>query len=271
MIGIFDSGFGGLTILNQLIKDLPEYDYVYLGDSARSPYGNKSQEAIYKYTEEAVDFLFKKGCELVIVACNTASAKALRKIQQEYLPKNYPNKRVLGVIIPAVEMVAEKLKNNKSKKIGLIATRSTIESGVYEAEISKLLKDFEIYKNAAPLLVSLVEEGWIKKAETKKILKNYLRPLKEKKINVLILGCTHYPFLLKQIKVVMGKKVFIINTPEIVADKLKNYLERHPEIEKKISKNKKRVVFTTDDPRRFKIFCQKFSQIKFQKIEKALL
>ena len=266
MIGVFDSGFGGLTILKAFLEKLPDYDYVYLGDNARTPYGNKSQEVIYNYTAQAVDFLFSRGCELIVIACNTSSAKALRRIQQEYLPKHYPGKRVLGVVIPIVE---EALVNDKIKKVGVIGTRSTINSKVYEIELNKLGKEIEIYKNACPLLVPLVEEGWTGKPEAKMILKKYLRPLKQKGINALILGCTHYPFMIEDIKRIMGKRVLVLDSPKIVAEKLEDYLKRHPEIEKNISKNKKRIFYTTDDPGIFKSFGKKFLGTEINDVKKA--
>ena len=267
MIGVFDSGFGGLTILKGFLNSLPEYDYIYLGDNARAPYGSKSQDAIYGYTKQAVDFLFNQGCKLIIIACNTASAKALRKIQQEWLVKNNPNGRVLGVVVPIAEAAVE----IKGGRIGVIGTRATIESGVYEIEISKFKKGLEIYSQPCPLLVPLVEEGWIKKRETKMILKKYLRPLKEKRINTLILGCTHYPFLIDSIKRIMGKNCQVLDSPQIVAEKLKNYLERHPEIGSKLSKNKKRIYYTTDDPQKFKQFSGKFLGENIKEVEKIEL
>lgn len=268
MIGVFDSGLGGLTILKELQRVLPEYDYMYLGDSARAPYGNKSQDVIYGYTKDAVDFLFKRGCELIIVACNTASAKALRKIQQEHLPKNYPEKRVLGVIIPVIEGVAEIKGINR---VGLIGTRATVESGTYEAELEKLNLNIEIYKQVCPLLVPLIEEGWIKRPETKKILKKYLRPLKDKKIDALILGCTHYPVLIKDIKQIMDKRVYVLNSPEIVAKKLADYLKKHSEIEKKLSKTGKNIFFTTDSAERFKEMSKNFLGKNINKVDKIEL
>jgi len=255
MIGVFDSGFGGLTILKGFLEKLPQYDYIYLGDNARTPYGSKSQDLIYSYTREAVDFLFKQGCALIIIACNTSSAKALRKIQQEFLPENHPDKRVLGVIIPIVEEAA---RLTKSKKVGVVGTRATIESGSYELEIKKQNGKLEVYGQSCPLLVPLVEEGWLGKPETKMILKKYLRPLKQKQVDTLILGCTHYPFLINDIKRVMTKRVKVLNSPKIVAEKLTDYLKRHPEIEEKLGKNKKRIYYTTDDPKRFKYFSSKF-------------
>ncbi len=255
MIGVFDSGFGGLTILEKFLRVLPQYDYVYLGDNARAPYGNKSQEVIFNYTKEATRFLFKQGCELIIIACNTASTKALRRIQQEYLPKYNEQKRVLGVVIPVAEVAVEL---SRYGRIGVIGTKATIKSKVYEIELKKLRPDLEIYQQACPLLVSLVEEGWIGKPETNMILKKYLRPLKVKKIDTLILGCTHYPFLVKDIKRIMGKNIKVVNSPQVVSLKLGDYLERHTEIEQKLKKDKKRTFYTTDDPVMFKQFGQKF-------------
>lgn len=266
MIGVFDSGFGGLTVLKEFLNLLPDYNYVYLGDNARAPYGDKSQEAIYQYTREAVDFLFQNGCELVIVACNTASAEALRRIQQEYLSSKHPDKRVLGVIIP----IAEEMANIKEKtKIGLIGTKATIDSGAYEREIEKINKNISLFKQSCPLLVPLVEEGWANKPEAKKILRHYLRPLKDKKIKGLILGCTHYPILLKNIRGVVGKRVKIFNTAEIVAQKLKLYLEKHAWLDKKLSKNREKIFFTTDNPDKFKIMGEKFLKKKIDKVNKV--
>ncbi|MDD5071674.1 MAG: glutamate racemase [Patescibacteria group bacterium] len=272
MIGVFDSGFGGLTILKAFLGRLPAYDYIYLGDSARAPYGNKSPELIYKYTEEAVDFLFKKGCELIVVACNTVSAEALRQIQQKWLPGNYSTGRVLGIIIPIAEAVAEEVKKSpKRNRVGIIGTRSTISSGAYNRELEKLSFDLEILSQACPLLVPLVEEGWTKNRETKMILRHYLRPLKLKKIDYLILGCTHYPILFQDIKKAMGKRCLVFDSPKFVAEKLEDYLKRHPEIEGKIGRNKKRIFYTTDDPQRFKDLGEKFLGQEMKKIEKVNL
>ena len=296
MIGIFDSGFGGLTILKEFLYEgenynegevckprlhcnsLQQYDYLYLGDNARAPYGNKSQDVIYNYACEAVDFLFKQGCELIIIACNTVSAKALRKIQQEWLPKYEPDKRVLGVVIPVVEQAVENEGDIPECRlhfqhgcIGVIGTRATVESGVYEQELKKLKSGTEVYQQACPLLVPLIEEGWIKKQETKMILKKYLRPLKQKKIDTLILGCTHYSFLIKDIQRIMGKNCRVLDSSKIVAEKLKDYLSRHPKIENKISKNKQRLFYTTDDPTRFKRFGEKFLSGEIKKVERVEL
>ncbi|MDD4271611.1 MAG: glutamate racemase [Patescibacteria group bacterium] len=268
MIGVFDSGFGGLTVLKEFLRLLPEYDYIYLGDNARAPYGDKSDEAIYNYTKEAVDFLFKQGCELVIIACHTASSKALRKIQQEYLPKNYPESRVLGVVAPTVE---EAVKLSRYHKLGVIGTTATINSGVYKKELEKLRSDLEIYQQACPLLVPLIEEGWIKKPEARMILKKYLQPLKIKQIDTLILGCTHYPLMIKDISRLMGKNVKVINPAAIAAEKLSGYLKRHEEIEKKLEKNGKLVFYTTDDIEKFKNFGKKFLGGNIEEVKKTNL
>ncbi|RJR31401.1 glutamate racemase [Candidatus Parcubacteria bacterium] len=249
MIGIFDSGIGGLSVAKKIYEKLPQYQTIYFGDTARTPYGNRSQELIYRFTEQAVDFLFKQGCELIIIACNTASAEALRKIQQEFLPKNYPDKKVLGVIRPVAEAVAE---NKKSKRVGVVGTRGTINSGSYVREIKSFNPGIEIFQQSAPLLVPLIEEGFIKRRETKMILKSYLRPLKLQKIDTLVLGCTHYPFLHKQFKEVMGKSCKVLDTPEIVADKLTDYLSRHPEIESKLKKGNSHKFLVTDVTEKFK-------------------
>ena len=231
-IGIFDSGLGGLIILNEIIKKLPQYDYIYLGDNARMPYGNRSQDIIYKFTEQAVDFLFKQDCELIIIACNTASAKALRKIQQEWLLQNYPDRRVLGVIRPVVEQAVKVSK----KKIGVIGTKGTINSQAYIREIEKLKPQLEVLQQACPLLVPLIEEGWENRPETKKILRYYLRPLKLAKVDTLILGCTHYPILFKEILGIIGSKTKVLHSGQIVANSLADYLVRHNEIESKLDK-----------------------------------
>ena len=255
MIGVFDSGFGGLTILKAFLEALPEYHYLYLGDSARTPYGNKSLKVVYEYTRQAVDFLFGQGATLIILACNTASAKALRRIQQEWLPVHYPDRRVLGVAIPLAEAAVDA---SRYGRIGVVGTRATIESKVYEQELHKLEPGLKIYEQPCPLLVPLVEEGWVGKPETNMILKKYLRSLKSKKIDTLILGCTHYPFLKKDIIRIMGKNCHVLDAPGIVADKLVDYLERHPEIEERLSREGKRVFYTTDDPERFRAFGEKF-------------
>ncbi len=268
MIGVFDSGIGGLTVLKRFLRDLPEYDYLYLGDNARTPYGNKSLDIIYEYTKQAVDFLFGRGCVLVILACNTASAKSLRKIQQEWLPAHCPDRRVLGVVIPLAEAGAE---GTRFGRIGVVGTRATIESRVYEQELAKLKDSLKVYSLACPLLVPLVEEDMIGKPETNMILKKYLRRLKDKKIDTLILGCTHYPFLQKDVERIMGKNCRVLNGPEIVSQKLIHYLRRHPEIESRLSRSGSVFFFTTDDPARFRLIGEKFLGQRIPEVEKVIL
>ncbi|MFC1790375.1 glutamate racemase, partial [Patescibacteria group bacterium] len=197
LVGVFDSGFGGLEIFREIVKKLPDYDYLYLADTARAPYGTRSQEVIYNFTLQAVDFLFKQGCPLVILACNTASSKALRKIQQEYLPQKYPERRVLGVLIPACEEAVEKTSNNK---VGVLATEGTVSSKAFVKELKKIKPEVEVSQQAAPLLVSIVESGEHEGEIADLALKNYLEPLLGKEIDTLILGCTHYGILRDKIK-----------------------------------------------------------------------
>jgi glutamate racemase len=273
MIGVFDSGFGGLTILKSFLEHLPQYDYLYLGDNARTPYGNRSPELIYQFTREAVDFLFGQGCQLILIACFTASAEALQQIQQEYLPeKNQRDKklqrRILGVIRPLVE---EAIRFNNFKKIGVIGTCGTINSQTFIRELKKINPNLEIHQKECPLLVPLIEEGYYLRREAKMILRNYLRQLKLKKIDTLILGCTHYPIMLKQIRQVIGKSCRILNPGEIVAKSLVEYLTRHPEIESQLSRNSQVRFFTTDNPEKFKIFGSKFLGQKIDKVEKMNL
>lgn len=274
MIGVFDSGLGGLTILKYFLKQLPNYDYIYLGDNARAPYGSKSQEVIYNYTKEAVDFLFGQGCKLIIIACNSASAKALRRIQQEHLPsfakatKGKPQKRVLGVIRPLVETVAQ---DATIQRVGVIGTKATIESDVYKIELHKLNPGLQIFQQSAPLLVPLIEEGWLKKPETKMIFKKYLHPLKLKQIQALIPACTHYPFLLKEMQRIMTKRCKVLNPGEIVAKSLIDYLKRRPELGIQPSPNPQLEFYTTDDINKFRELGEKFLGQKINKIEKIVL
>lgn len=243
MVGIFDSGIGGLTVVKEVLRQLPEYQLLYLGDTARTPYGNRSQELIYQFTEQAVDYLFKQGCQLIIIACNTASAEALRKIQREWLPQHYPNRRVLGVIRPIVE---EAVKVSRLGRIGVIGTRATTNSGAYERELYALKSDIKVFSQACPLLVPLVEEGMQNRPETAKIIRNYLRPLKNNEIDTLILGCTHYPILYKQIQSIAGKSIKVLDSAKIVAEKLKDYLAQHPEIESKLRRGQDHSFQVTD-------------------------
>lgn len=241
-IGVFDSGLGGLTILKELLNQLPQYNYIYLGDNARVPYGNRSPEIIYEFTREAVDFLFKKNCQLVIIACNTSTTTSLRKIQHEYLPKFYPDRRVLGVVKPVVESMAEK----HFEKIGIIGTKATVNSGAFVREIKKILPESKIFQQACPLLVPFIEDGSKNRKVLDLILKEYLQDLLSKDIGSLILACTHYELLKREIEQTVGPGVTVISEGKIVAEKLKEYLLNHPEIEKKLEKKAAREFFVTD-------------------------
>jgi len=267
MIGVFDSGYGGLTVLKPLMEAMPEYDYLYLGDNARAPYGIRSAETVKKYSEEAVEFLFKRGAVLVITACNTVTASALRHLQKKYLlDKNVKDKKILGVIRPVVEKAAALTKNNK---IGIVGTQSTVNSKAYEAELNHLNKNIKVFSKSCPLVVPLIEEHWHHKPEARMILKKYLRPLKSTNIDVLILGCTHYPLMYADFKTVIGKRTNVLKTGEIVADSLKDYLKRHAEIEKLLSKKGKREYLTTDSSEKFLEFANKELKLNIKEVKKV--
>ncbi|MFA6033776.1 MAG: glutamate racemase [Myxococcota bacterium] len=257
MIGVFDSGFGGLTILRELLRGLPGYDYLYLGDTARAPYGARSPQVIHEWTRDAVDYLFRQGCTLVVLACFSASANALRRLQMEWLPgrvpplaggSGLPGRRVLGVLVPLAE---EADRISKTGRIGIMATRATVNSGVLAAEMQKRRSNLEITSQAAPLLVPLIEEGWAGRPETRSILREYLDPFKKAKIDTLLLACTHYPLLYAGIVAEMGEGITVINPGEIVADSLVRYLMRHPELDCDLSKNGTCSFLTTDRPSEF--------------------
>ncbi len=238
-IGIFDSGLGGLIITHSLTQALPQYDYVYLGDTARVPYGNRSHDTIYEFTRAAIDHLFARGCGIVIVACNTASAEALHKLQGEYLPKHHPGKAVLGVLIPAAEAA---VAATKTGRIGVLATNATISSGAFDRELGKLFLDVQVTSVAAPLLVPLVENDATKWAAP--IIADYLRPLGG--VDTLILGCTHYPLFKHLIADQMGHGVTIISQDEIIPAKVHQYLIAHPGLDLTISKQRSREFLVTD-------------------------
>lgn len=240
-IGVFDSGLGGLLLTHSIQQALPEYDYLYLGDTARVPYGNRSQETIYRFTEEAVDYLFRHDCRLIILACNTASAEALRRIQQNYLPRHYPERRVLGVLIPAAEAA---VAASRSGRIGVLATQATVQSRAFIHEITKLRPDAQIVQQPAPLLVPLIEMGGLKFARP--ILTDYLAPLLASSVDCLTLGCTHYPILKPLIEEILGPAIPVIDQNTIVPDKLRDYLRRHPETERPLSRHGARTFRVTD-------------------------
>ncbi|MDA3802979.1 MAG: glutamate racemase [Patescibacteria group bacterium] len=266
-IGIFDSGLGGLSVLKHLLNDLPEYEYIYLGDNARLPYGDKSEEKIYEYSREAIEFLFKKGCNLIIIACNTASAQALPRLQKELINEKNDKRRILGVIRP----LAEHVSSCHFKKVGVIGTKSTINSHAYQLEIKKINPKIEVIEKATPLLVPLIENSWSKKPETKMILKKYLKSLKDKEIQSLVLACTHYPLLLKDIRRICGKNIDVPDPGKIVSLSLSDYIDRHSEL--KLNKNKENKVtfFATDEQELFKDLGSKFLGKKIKEIKKAKL
>jgi glutamate racemase len=254
-IGIFDSGLGGLIVAKSIVKAMLEYDYVYLGDTKRVPYGNRSHEAIFEFTKESIDYLFRKeNCAIVIIACNTASAHALRKIQQEYLPKNFPDRKVLGVLIPAAEEAA------KFKRVGVLVTKGTVDSNTFPQEIKKLNKKIMIFQNAAPLLVVLAEEGETKNALP--FIKKYLQPFQGKKLDAVVLGCTHYPIFKKEIKKILPKNIEIISQDEIIPKKLKEYLKKHEEILQKLSKKKSIKILVTDKTKTVEMLSSKWFGVK---------
>lgn len=249
MIGFFDSGFGGLTVLKSVAGLLPEYDYLYLGDSARVPYGNRSQAIVYDFTRQAVDHLFRRGCPLVIIACNTASARALRKIQQEFLPAAYPDRRVLGVIRPSAEEIAEK----GYRKVGILATEGVVSSKIYVEEIGQLNPAVQVFQEACPLLVPIIEAGEKDWEGTDLILKKYLGRLfaQDRDIEVILLGCTHYPIVRDHIVRAVPPGVLVRDQGPIVAGKLRDYLRRHPELDGRLTRNGARRFLTTDQPGKF--------------------
>ena len=249
-IGVFDSGYGGLTILDEIRKELPGYDFLYLGDNARTPYGTRSFDVVYKFTLQCVEFLFKQGCHLVILACNTASAKALRTIQQNDLPKIDSDRRVLGVIRPTAEIVGDLTETNH---IGVFATSGTVQSDSYPLEIRKIFPDVEVTSEACSMWVPLIENDEHLHAGADYFVKKHVGNLmqSDSKIDTVILGCTHYPLLKGKIEDVLPRNVQVISQGEIVARSLKDYLRRHPEMEQKCSKGATTRYLTTENPKKF--------------------
>ena len=249
-IGVFDSGYGGLTILDKIREVLPEYDYIYLGDNARAPYGTRSFEVVYEFTRQAVNKLFDMGCHLVILACNTASAKALRSIQMNDLPQIDPARRVLGVIRPTVECVGEISKN---QHIGVLATAGTIKSESYPLEIHKLFPEIQVSGTACPMWVSLVENNESQDEGADYFIRKYIDQLlsKDPQIDTVILGCTHFPILLPKIRQYIPDHISVIAQGEYVAESLKDYLKRHPEMDAKCTKNGNCQFYTTEAEEKF--------------------
>ena len=249
-IGVFDSGYGGLTILSKIREALPEYDYIYLGDNARTPYGTRSFEIVYEFTLQAVNKLFEMGCHLVIIACNTASAKALRTIQMNDLPNIDPDRRVLGVIRPTAECIGSM---TQTRHVGILATAGTIKSESYPLEVHKLFEDIKVSGEACPMWVPLVENNEASGEGADFFIRKYIDNLlaKDRQIDTLVLGCTHYPILLPKIQKFIPQGVKVVAQGEYVATSLKDYLHRHPEMDMKCTREGKCRFYTTEAEDKF--------------------
>ncbi|SEN97486.1 glutamate racemase [bacterium A37T11] len=249
-IGIFDSGYGGLTVFKEIVKKLPQYDYIYLGDNARVPYGTRSFETVYEYTLQCVEQLFSLGSHMVVLACNTASAKALRSIQQNDLPNYTDLRKVLGVIRPTAEIVGS---YSQSKQVGILATNGTVKSESYVLEIHKFFPEARVFQQACPIWVPLVESNEINNAGTEYFVEKSIKALLAQSgaIDTIILACTHYPILLPLIKKYTPPHIRIISQGPLVADSFADYLYRHPEVEELCSKNGNRKFYSTDDATNF--------------------
>ena len=256
-IGVFDSGYGGLTILHGIRQLLPDYDYIYLGDNARAPYGSRSFDVVYQFTRQAVMKLFESGCQLVILGCNTASAKALRSIQQNDLPKLDPQRRVLGVIRPTAEVIG---KLTHSRHVGVLATEGTIKSHSYKLEIQKLWNDVTVTGIPCPLWVPIIENNEADTPGADYFVKKRIDLILERdpQIDTLILGCTHYPILMPKIRKHVPENVQIVAQGEYVAKSLQDYLRRHPDMEKRCTKHGTVRYLTTENPEKFKENAQIF-------------
>lgn len=249
-IGIFDSGYGGLTVFKSIIPQLPEYNYIYFGDNARAPYGDHSYETVYRYTLDCVEWLFAQGCSLVILACNTASAKALRSIQQHILPHKYPDHRVLGVIRPTAEVIDQYTTSNK---VGVLGTRGTVKSSSYQLEINKLYPHIEVVQQSCPMWVPLIENNEHLNPGADYFVQTYLQRLLDKTagIDCILLACTHYPLLIPKLKAYLPEGITLLSQGDIVANSLKDYLSRHPEIEGNLSLAAGQRFVTSGDPEVF--------------------
>lgn len=245
-IGIFDSGYGGLTVFRSIADFLPQYDYIYLGDNARAPYGTRSYETVYEYTLQCVKWFFEQGCPLVILACNTASAKALRTIQQNDLPRLAPDRRVLGVIRPTAEVIGQ---HTRTGKVGVLATKGTVNSQSYPIEIAKFFPETEVFQQACPLWVPLIENNEYRNAGASYFIEKEVKALlyQCEQIDTVLLACTHYPIIENQIRRYLPSHVRMVSQGDIVAQSLSDYLERHPDMENRLSKGGEKVFYTTDD------------------------
>jgi glutamate racemase len=260
MIGVFDSGVGGLTVVREIFDKLPDYQIIYFGDTARTPYGTKSKETIIKYAREDAKFLLERGAKIIVIACNTASAMAAEILRKE---SGVP---VFEVIVPAVEAA---LSATKKGKIGVIGTRATVTSGVYEIMMKKGNPDIEVASQPCPLLVPLVEEAWLNQPETKKIVKKYLQPLKNKQVDTLILGCTHYPVLKNMIKSRIGRGVKLVDSAEEVVHELKKFLANNREVEKSLARDIGHKFYVSDLTPQLPRIAEKLlgRKIKLEKVE----
>lgn len=262
-IGVFDSGYGGLTILKEIVETLPNYDYLYLGDNARAPYGNKSFETVYDYTLQCVKWFFEQGCSLVILACNTASAKALRNIQQKDLPLLNPDKRVLGVIRPTSEVIGA---YSQSGHVGVLGTTGTIQSESYLIEIGKFFPEITVAQEACPEWVSLVEEYKYNTTEADDLVKLHIDNIlqKDNEIDTFLLACTHYPLLIDKIQQHTPAGICVVSQGKIIAESLKDYLQRHQTITENCTQNSSRLFFTTGDVNDFNAHASLFFGAKIQ-------
>lgn len=249
-IGIFDSGYGGLTIFDKIREAMPAYDYIYLGDNARTPYGPRSFEVVYRFTKQAVETLFHEGCQMVILACNTASAKALRTIQQNDLPQWDPQRRVLGVIRPTVELMDQ---ISRSKHIGILGTNGTISSGSYAIEIEKMFPHITVIGEACPMWVPLVENNEFNTPGADYFVQKHLEHILavDPQIDTLVLGCTHYPLLMDKIRSFLPQEITVFAQGEYVAASLVDYLKRHPEMDERLTKQGKCRFLTTESASKF--------------------
>lgn len=260
MIGVFDSGIGGLTVVKKIFENLNKYQVLYFGDTARAPYGNKGETTIKKYAIEDAKFLIDQGAKIIVVACNTVSAVAIDTLKKTFdLP-------IFEVVIPGVQ---EAVRSTKDKRIGVIGTRLTIDSKIYDQLIKKLDPKIKVFSQAAPLLVPLIEENWLKKTETRRIVKRYLHPLRSSQIDTLILACTHYPFLRRIIQTKIGRQVKIIDPGEEVVKQIQEFLKENPAIEKTLIKGSKHKFFVSDLTPKFQTLASQWlgQKIKLEKVD----
>lgn len=267
MLGFFDSGFGGLTILREVAKELPQYSYIYLGDNARTPYGSHSHEVIYRFTKQCVGELFRRGAQIVILACNTASSVALRRIQQEFLPRYYPDRRVLGIIIPTAEEI---VLQTRSKEIGIFGTEAMVHSFAYPKEVTKLNDSIKVHQQACPMLVPIIEAGELTWEGLSLAVKKYTNELfyQSSAIDLVVLGCTHYALIQDIFSQHIPSRVRVVSQGALVAKKLSSYLARHPELRDCIDRSGERIFLSTEDSFRVRSLFSLFwgSPVEIKKI-----